>query len=705
MSAIACAGYCEIANERRPADQFDLWQRRGIIVSMFTDPAMLWWLAAVWPAILIFYFLKMRRETLVVSSTLLWRRSVYDLRVNAPIQMIKRNLLLFLQLLIAALIVFALARPVWRMARSQGKQTILILDCSASMATREIGGEVRLEMARREALRQIAALGSDQAAASDELCIIAAADRPDLLCGFTADKQRLRESLNRLAAKGTPGDIAAALEMAIAMATASLATPAKASGADLTNGPEPRRPTTARPSLPVTIILISDGAFAPLPYSLVQRLTAALPNQWESGSIAYVAVGQPQSDNLGFVAADLRAAGGPESGPRLFLLLQNAAERSAVAEVKVEIDGKFIDRKRVEVPGRQAAAAGNAATPGQCAVLFDLPPQAEGTLTASLSPGGNLSLDDTVRMIVKPPQPIAVALVSAGNPFLVAALDACQRLVRYEKFLPAAWPANGSEGRYDLIIFDRFAPSETPLGASLFLGAIPTLPGLAKADSDLDAAWAVDWQRTHPLLRGISLLDRLVIHDCRQITCRANWAVLIEGEGMRWRSSPGATQAEKIKRADIVAAPLLLCSLSEERRVAVLAFDILRSNWPLRMSFPLFIKNAVVWLARPGGLQQAEHHRTGEILRFEAGADLDQVRLIGPDGVERGAAATRARSFYFAEARQPGIYRLVAEGQPERLYAFNLLSPEETDNAARSAVLLGRESLPAEEKREVRYNL
>jgi len=670
---------------------------------MFADPAMLWWLAAALPAILVFYFLKMRREARVVSSTLLWRRSVYDLRVNSPLQMIKRNLLLLLQLLIAALIVVALARPVVRMARSQGRQMLLIIDCSASMATRELGGITRLDLARREALRLIDGLGgSRENRNADEMCLIAAADRPELLCGFTADKHNLREALQRLEAKGTSVDMAAALEMAMSMAAASAAAPAPAGNSGTGGRQAPDKAETARPVLPMSVVIISDGAFAPLPQSLAQRLTAALPGEEENGRVAYCAVGQPGSNNLGFVAADLRAASSAEDA-RLFLLVQNADERSITAEVRVEIDGKFIDRKEVIVPGRQPAAGDAIKASGQAVVLFNVPADAHGLLTATLKPGGNLASDDMVRLFVKPLRPIAVALVSEGNPFLAAALDACQEFVQYKTIAPPAWQS-AREGRYEIVIFDRFAPSETPLGASLFIGSAPALPELEKMPADLDAAWVVDWQRTHPLLRGISLLDRLIIHDCRRLFCGAGWSVLIEGEGMRWKDAPGADRSEKIKRADIAAVPLLVCALSEERRVAVLAFDILRSNWPLRMSFPLFIKNAVVWLARPEGLRKAEFHRTGETLRLEFDCDIAEVRVIGPDGSARRAVPTTRRSFYFAEARQPGIYRVLPSRQPEQLYACNLLSAEESDNAVRQAVTLGRESLLAV-KQTVRYNL
>src|SRR5215470_3033870 len=68
-------------------------------------------LAGIPVGIIALYFLKLRRRPVQVPSTLLWRKSLEDLHVNSLFQRLRRNLLLFLQLLAVALAMLALAGP------------------------------------------------------------------------------------------------------------------------------------------------------------------------------------------------------------------------------------------------------------------------------------------------------------------------------------------------------------------------------------------------------------------------------------------------------------------------------------------------------------------------------------------------------------------------------------------------------------------
>src|ERR671927_198019 len=77
------------------------------------------------PALLILYFLKLRRREVPISSTFLWKKAIQDLQVNSPFQRLRRNLLLLLQLLLLILLCLALMRPVANFKRGAGKLTVI----------------------------------------------------------------------------------------------------------------------------------------------------------------------------------------------------------------------------------------------------------------------------------------------------------------------------------------------------------------------------------------------------------------------------------------------------------------------------------------------------------------------------------------------------------------------------------------------------
>ncbi|MEM9775859.1 MAG: BatA domain-containing protein, partial [Chloroflexota bacterium] len=83
--------------------------------------------------IIIMYMLRLRRQEVVVSSTMLWQKLTRDREANALWQKLRRNLLMFLQLLILGLLVFALARPYLRIPSVVNRSVVVLLDGSPSM--------------------------------------------------------------------------------------------------------------------------------------------------------------------------------------------------------------------------------------------------------------------------------------------------------------------------------------------------------------------------------------------------------------------------------------------------------------------------------------------------------------------------------------------------------------------------------------------
>src|SRR6186997_1508161 len=89
------------------------------------------------PALLVLYFLKLRRREMPIPSTLLWKKAIQDLQVNAPFQRLRRNLLLFMQMALLLLLALAFSRPIVNYTPGAGKLTVLLIDRSASMSAND----------------------------------------------------------------------------------------------------------------------------------------------------------------------------------------------------------------------------------------------------------------------------------------------------------------------------------------------------------------------------------------------------------------------------------------------------------------------------------------------------------------------------------------------------------------------------------------
>ncbi len=126
---------------------------------MFLSPWGLLGLIAV-PTILLLYILKQKREKLAVSSLILWRQVLLDMQARTPWQKLRKNLLMFLQLLAALLIVLALAGMALQLGARPQESVILVVDSSLSMSSADIQ-PTRLDAAKKDAVRYINELSKD----------------------------------------------------------------------------------------------------------------------------------------------------------------------------------------------------------------------------------------------------------------------------------------------------------------------------------------------------------------------------------------------------------------------------------------------------------------------------------------------------------------------------------------------------------------
>src|SRR5487761_1669062 len=201
-------------------------------------------LALVPPAIVALYFLKLKRQPLEVPSTYLWHRSIEDLHVNSIWQRLRQSLLLFLQLLLIALLIFTLTRPSWQATRLIGNRFIFLVDNSASMGATDIE-PTRLAAAKQKTLALI-----DEMASGDVAMVISFADNARVEQAFTATRNELRRHVEEIKQTDRPTSLADALRVA-----SGLANPGRSSNQ------QDSQDFQVAEAEPATLYIFSDGKF------------------------------------------------------------------------------------------------------------------------------------------------------------------------------------------------------------------------------------------------------------------------------------------------------------------------------------------------------------------------------------------------------------------------------------------------------------
>src|SRR5574341_38979 len=113
-------------------------------------PSALFLLAAALPLILFLHSLKPRGVKISTTTLFLWERVLRERPLRTRLGwLLRKNLLLILQLLAAAAVIAALADPSLIHFGTQSGDVVVVLDLSASMKAKSKSGS-RFDAARRE---------------------------------------------------------------------------------------------------------------------------------------------------------------------------------------------------------------------------------------------------------------------------------------------------------------------------------------------------------------------------------------------------------------------------------------------------------------------------------------------------------------------------------------------------------------------------
>lgn len=408
-------------------------------------------LAALIPVIIAMYLLKLRREERTVSSTFLWQRMVRDVEANAPWQKLRRNLLLLLQLLLLIALMFGLARPYLLTTGIAGRNLVLIIDRSASMASTDVGGGTRLDAAKQEALRLI-----DQLPDGGRATVIAVGGQMEVPVSASTDRRELRNAVTDLTIRNGGGsDLTQALALAGALAAREFDS---------------------------EVAIISDGQVTTPP-------EAKLPVP-----VQFFPIGS-RGDNTAISALVLQAAPG---GQRLFVQATNYGTAPVQRRMIVEIDQgqglELFNAYDVTVdPGQERS------------VVADVPNTVRQA-RARLEGNDALPLDDTAWATSAGTDKATVRIVTDGNRFL----DAAFKLLPGLQVTNVPTTTTTFTDTAALTVLDGVVPDPLPPGNLLFIGPLRSTE-LFSVTGEINFPALRPATGNEPLLRNVAVSEVSVL--------------------------------------------------------------------------------------------------------------------------------------------------------------------------------------------------
>jgi von Willebrand factor type A domain/Aerotolerance regulator N-terminal len=451
-----------------------------------------------------------------------------------------------------------------------------------------------------------------------DVLLIEAGSEPRVVGPADRDLARVRSRLSALTALGVEGH----LDRAIALASEQLA----------------QRKGSRR------IVVISDegGLSAPLPQTRVPLSIVKVGTPVDNTAVVRVDVGRaqrgtaPAGDDRVEVFAEVQSFA--RAARDVFVTLKQRSSPTVLSSRKLRLE-----------PGQKTPVV----------LGFEAAPGDAGTgLVVEVSPHDALPADDSAYGRVPPSRRLTTITSPAHqNLWFERALLADPDL----ELLGVSLADLGSSAISDdaLVVVSGACPAELPGADFVILNPPAGACHGAVVGAVLDAPVVTSWDRTDPRLRFITL-DGVAIAKAHAIDPPSAQSLLVKGR-------EGA----------------LIVDVSEAGRSGtLLGFDVGESNWPLRASFVLFVRN----IAEIARTHRQSHvvgpARTGSPLRIRVpgGPRAQPITLTDPAGVESRLDAPSGMAIV-PHPDQPGFY-LLAYGGPRpgvALSVVNLTSATESD--------------------------
>lgn len=597
-------------------------------------------LLAVPPLIVLLYFLKLRRQPVVVPSTLLWQRAIEDFHVNSFWQRLRRNLLLILQLSLVLLLILACLGPSLFDYQLPGKRFIFLIDNSASMQATDTG-QTRFELAKERIAQKI-----DQMKSGDQAMIISFSNEASIVQGYTGHKSELKDKLDNVKTTNRTSDLREAL-----LAASGLANPSRVSEAGTIDV------QVADPQ-PATLYIFSDGGIESVEDFALGHLTPK-----------FISIGNKRAfDNVGITMFSVEQNSQRLDQIQAFARIENFGSKKIETVAELFLNDRSRDFERVTIAAGESQG-----------VEFDLSGLSDeqleqAQLRLQLDRSDDFDLDNVAYAVLNAARPARVLVVSEQNDVLKFALntDEARKIAEVEFIEPAnmdtdQYKTRSKTGQFDLVIYDHCAPQEMPASNTWFIGTLPP-GGEWSAKPSEKPPIVIDSDQTHPLMQSISLQNILVV-EALLLQGPAGSQPLIE-------SDAGTLLAIGPRQGfeDLVLGIPFFTTETDGSTVG-------NTNWLRLTSFPVFVHNVLTYLGGGRRMLTTPNVQPGNPVTLQPAGPVESLKVVKPSGDSDPSLQKRRGRFRYSGTGQIGIYNVIERDADKvsQRFAVNLFSRRESN--------------------------
>ncbi|MCH6544421.1 MAG: VWA domain-containing protein [Deltaproteobacteria bacterium] len=549
------------------------------------------------PLIVLLHSLRPKGNRLRTTTLFLLERILQEQPVGKRLGwLLKKNLLLLLQILIALILIAALANPSLLGYGQRAGDTVVVMDASASMKAKGPAGS-RFRAARGELLSLINSQPSGQ-----RMMVIEAGPTPQVLLPFTSDRKKMRALARSLRATDTPAKVKEAILFAHSF---------------------------LRQESGDQVVVISDGAFEGI---------EDLP--WQSPSLRLVRV-TGGSENVAITGFEFRRVPAKRGEYEIMVSIRNFTSRPIRAPLTVMVGEENPVREDIEIGAE-----------GRRVFIYPYRGPLKERATALLAVDDDFLTDNRAFLALSESPLLRVLYAGKKNLFLEHLFRSFPqvRVTRTDQLDSESLAQQIKQ--YDVIVLNGIESPRLVEGNFILINTVGEGIPL-KVAGKVVRPRTVPWAESHPLAEGLRL-DQLYVSEALRLVPLGEGVTLARSE----------------------ETPLIYALETDRLRTLVFGFDLLHSDLPFRVSFPILFGNAFAWF-RPGKAEfPAVQVQAGTSHTLRLKEVYGQVEVRTPSRQEETLEQT-SRTLVFPNTFEVGFYNFKA-GESEGQFAVNLFSESES---------------------------